>query len=236
MDCEHLRFGVFQSPFKGAAESLALEQVLLAGKGYWFFLRRNDPCISIGFNQDLECEVNVGLARDMGIDIVRRRTGGGAVFRDAGCISYSFILPDRLKDDAVGIVIDALADLGVALSRTGRNDLFFGEKKVSGYAWSESADRALVHGTVLFSTDIDLMNALLGQGKRKYVGTAMRSVTARVANLSSSLPGVTVDDFQDRLQYAMLGRMHEIGWDEIRCAIREDVLAEALTHVGEYRI
>lgn len=227
---------VFASPFRDAAESLALEEILLAGQGCWFFLRRNDPCVSIGCNQDIECEIDIERVRASGVEVVRRATGGGAVYRDGGCISYSFILPANLKEQAVDLVVEALARLGIAVERSGRNDLFFNGRKISGFAWTERDGRVLVHGTVLFSTDIEAMDRLLGGRKAKYAGTAIESVKARVANVESVLPGLSADGFQAKLQDALLACMSARGWTGDFGTIDASVLAQAKAEALRYRI
>lgn len=141
-----------------AALALALDDALLHRGGFYISTRVNSPCVSIGLNQDAAVEVNLAAAERLGIPVIRRKTGGGAVYRDSGCIAFSFIVPSEWRCEVVGTVVRALAMLGIEVDRTGRNDLFWKKRKVSGLAWSEFENRVLMHGAILFSTDIETMS------------------------------------------------------------------------------
>ncbi|MDO4851165.1 MAG: lipoate--protein ligase family protein [Actinomycetota bacterium] len=190
-----------------AQESLDIDEGLLASHIPSASLRVNAPVVSVGFNQDAAAEVDLALASELGIPVVRRRTGGGAVYRDGGCVSWAFTAPLGNPEDAVEIVRECVADLGVDLVRTGRNDLFWNGRKVSGFAWTRQDDWMLVHGSLLFSTDLDLMARLLDCGKAKYRGTAIASVRQRVANLQDALPGLDVEGFRQALETGIARRV-----------------------------
>lgn len=185
-------------PFSDAQRSLGWEEGLLAKGEPCYSVRVNDPCVSIGFSQDAEAEVDLALADELGIPVVRRKTGGGAVYRDRGCLAFSFVVPADCKDAVVCIVRLALDALGVKTTEDGRNDLFWKGYKVSGVAWQSCGEMILVHGSLLFDTDISLMSRLLDCGKKKYQGTSIASVKARVANLSTALPEMNMGEFTGR--------------------------------------
>lgn len=199
------------SPYSTATENLALEESLLSGHRAAFFLHRDAPCVSVGLHQDLEAEVDVDLAEARGVQIVRRQTGGGAVYRDPGCVAASFVVPEAHDHLMVDVVVRALAVMGVAVERTGRNDLFLGDRKVSGFAWHKQAGMAIAHCSVLFSTDLELMTALLDRGKRKYRGTAIRSVRSRVRNLSDLFPEMDAAGFEEAFADALVRSLEEHG-------------------------
>lgn len=206
-----LRIGECASPFETAGENLALEQLLASNGTSCFITHRDRACVSIGFNQDLQAEVDVPAACEKGVDIVRRPTGGGAVYRDEGCICYSFVVPERCSRAPVGLVAEALRTFGLPVERTGRNDLFLEGRKVSGFAWETIGDMCVVHGTVLHSTDIEAMDLLVGRRKAKYRGTAIESVHARVANLSDIMPLGSPGEFQAELHRRVCDLMREAG-------------------------
>ena len=185
-------------PFSDAQRSLEWEEGLLAKGEPCYSVRINDPCVSIGFNQDIGAEVNLALANELGIPVIRRRTGGGAVYRDRGCLAFSFVILADCKDAVARIVRLALDALGVKTTEDGRNDLFWKGRKVSGMAWQSCGEMMLVHGSLLFDTDISLMSRLLDCGKKKYQGTSVASVEARVANLSAALPELNMSEFTER--------------------------------------
>jgi lipoate---protein ligase len=194
-----------------AAQSLSFDDQLLERGCDCFSVRINDPCVSVGFNQEIQAEVDISLAKTLGIAVVRRKTGGGAVYRDRGCVSYSFIVPTSCRDLPIEIVIEALSAMGVEVERTGRNDLFWNGRKVSGYAWSERGQHVLVHGTLLFSTDLDVMSALLDRGKPKYRDTAIASARARVINLQPLFPELSAEVFRCVLQQRIVHQLEQQG-------------------------
>ena len=206
-----LKIGECASPFGTAAENLAFEQLLASCRTPCFVTHRDRACVSLGFNPDLSAEVDVSVARRIGVDIVRRPTGGGAVYRDDGCICYSFVVPDRYSRMPVDLVAEALRTLGFPVERTGRNDLFLEGAKVSGFAWEAIGGMSVVHGTLLHSTDINVMDLLVGRKKGKYRGTAMASAHSRVANLSSIKPMGSPDEFQVALHRRICDLMRERG-------------------------
>lgn len=102
----------------------------------------------------------------------RGRRGGGAVYRDEGCLCWSFVNTCGTRRSIVEWVISALASLGVVVAHNGRNDLLWERRKVAGTAWSSDEGRTVFHGTLLFSTDIGKMIACL---RRRGVDTRLRS-------------------------------------------------------------
>jgi lipoate-protein ligase A len=190
--------GECMSPYTRASENLAFEQLLAADASSCFLTHRDRPCVSIGFNQDLDSEVDLAAAYRLGVDVVRRASGGGAVYRDGGCICFSFVVPRSLGDLPVRLVVNALDVLGLPVERGGRNDLFYGGKKVSGMAWESLGRLMVVHGTLLHSTDLETMDLLVGHRKKKYQGTSIESVHARVANFSGVRALPAPDVFQEQ--------------------------------------
>lgn len=185
-------------PFSDAQRSLEWEEGLLAKGEPCYSVRINDPCVSIGFNQGIKAEVDLELANKLGIPVIRRKTGGGAVYRDHGCLAFSFVVPIDCKDIAVYLIQETLKALSIMTTESGRNDLFWKGRKVSGMAWRSCGEMLLVHGSLLFDTDISLMSRLLDCGKQKYQGTSIASVKSRVVNLSVALPEMSMREFTKR--------------------------------------
>ncbi len=176
--------------------NLAAEEYLLkAWNAPVFRLWRNAPAVIVGRNQNAHAEINRPFVEERGIAVVRRLSGGGAVFHDLGNVNFTFI--DRKDgDDASGAmfrrftapILSALRELGVEARLEGRNDLTIGGAKFSGNAMCIEGDRVLMHGTLLFSASVeDLSQALLPR-KEKYEGRGVQSIRSRVTNIASHLP------------------------------------------------
>ena len=168
---------------------LAMEEYV-AGKydGEAFFVWRVAPTVIIGRNQVLENEVNMEYCRERGVDVVRRRSGGGCVYSDKGNIMVSYI--SRRGDVAevferyLSALTEALRSLGLPAERTGRNDVLVDGRKVSGNAFHMLPDRSIVHGTLLYSTDLEAMTEAIRPPVEKLQRHGVESVRQRVMNIS----------------------------------------------------
>ena len=158
-----------------------------------FMLRQNEPSVIIGKNQNAYAEVNTEYAAERNIHVVRRITGGGAVYHDLGNINYTFI---AVNTEAEGIdfarfttpIVEALAELGVTCTLSGRNDLECDGRKISGSAQSTVDHRTLHHGTLMLSVNLNELSSVLKVDKEKLAYKAVKSHKARVANLIDLLP------------------------------------------------
>ena len=145
------------------AYNLALEEILCcSGRGV-FMLWRNEPSIILGRFNDVNQSVNLDSCKD--IQIVRRNSGGGAVYHDLGNVNYSFILNDSKKYSLsffAGIVINILQEIGInsTLEFT-HNDILLNGSKISGTAQYHHNDIILHHGTLLFDSDLTMIPRLL---------------------------------------------------------------------------
>lgn len=191
--------------------NLAMEEVLFdrssrTGEGY-ILLWRNAPTVVVGRFQNAAGEVNEPFLREKGVSVVRRTTGGGAVYHDLGNLNYTFILPvgDR---DSKGLdfalytrpLLDYLEELGVKAELTGRNDLTIEGKKFSGNAQHVSKDTMLHHGTILFDTCLEDVAASLSVDPEKFKSKGVASVRSRVTNVAPHLPiPMTMDSFIEGL-------------------------------------
>lgn len=178
------------------AFNLAMEEYLfrapLEENGY-FLLWRNVPSVIIGRFQNTAQEVNRPFVEARGIRVVRRISGGGAVYHDLGNLNYSFIVPndeespfDFAKHAAP--VIGALAGLGVTAVFSGRNDLTINGLKFSGSAQHMDGKRLLHHGTLLFDSDLSILGQALNVDPSKFESKGFKSVRSRVTNILPHLP------------------------------------------------
>jgi lipoate-protein ligase A len=167
-----------------------------------FYLYINKPCVIIGRHQNAYLEINQDYVQKNDIDVVRRNSGGGAVYHDLGNLNYGFIT----KGGGKGInevfreftepVLQVLNDLGVNAVFSGRNDLTIEGKKFSGNAQYRSKDKVLIHGTLLFSSDIEQVSKSLNADPRKFKDKSVKSVKSRVTNILPHLPSpIAVDEF-----------------------------------------
>lgn len=155
---------------------------------------KNNPCVVLGRFLSAEEEVYTARAAALGIPILRRPSGGGAVFHDPGNINYSLYLPYsgmslrigeslRLLSYPVARLLDSL---DIPWEWVPPNNICVNGKKISGSAQARGKGRLLHHGTLLVSCDLDMMRSLLKPGGR--------SQTAPVINLAELLPCITVEN------------------------------------------
>lgn len=192
--------------------NLAAEEVLFKSRQEpLLFLYSNQPSVVLGKHQNALAEINYRFIRDNNIPVVRRISGGGAVFHDLGNLNFSFHLS---VDDTSKIsyrdyqlpVVNLLRSMEFAAELGQRNDILIDGLKVSGHAAHVFRKRVLSHGTLLIDSNKTLLSEALRGEPSKYSGKAISSVRSRVANLADFQPGLTVDAlcqlligyFQDR--------------------------------------
>ena len=166
-----------------------------------FYLWQNAPAVIIGLNQSPYAEVNLPYLEEKGILLARRVTGGGAVYHDLGNLNYSIVGPIQDMEQAFEIMPAALCRLGVPAERSGRNDILVDGRKCSGYAKRLSRDRMMIHGTLMWDVDLDVLTEALKVPGSKVSAKGIASVRSRVANLKDYLPQYpTLKAFQAALQ------------------------------------
>ncbi|MGG0527103.1 lipoate--protein ligase [Bacillus pumilus] len=162
----------------------------------------NQPSIIIGKNQNTIEEINTKYVEDNGIKVVRRLSGGGAVYHDKGNLNFSFIT----KDDGDSFhnfkkftepVIQALEKLGVKAELSGRNDIMADGRKISGNAQFATRGRIFSHGTLLFDSEIEHVVSALNVKKEKIESKGIKSIRSRVANISELMDQkMTTEEFR----------------------------------------
>jgi len=185
--------------------NLALEEYLLRSARteediLLFYINR--PSIIIGRHQNTIEEINETFVREQQIDVVRRLSGGGAVYHDLGNLNFSFITayhPDQFHGFArfTAPVVEALVSLGVRAELGGRNDILVDGLKVSGNAQYISGKRMFSHGTLLFRANLDRVGEALRVKPNKIVSKGIKSVRSRVTNIGDYLPQeMTIEAFR----------------------------------------
>lgn len=170
-----------------------------------FYLWQNRPAVIIGLNQEVNTEVNLEYLQSQGIALVRRVTGGGAVYHDLGNLNYTIVGPsDDLERDYpeyAGLMMRALRKLGVPAELSGRNDILVEGRKVSGFAKRVCRNRLMVHGTLMYRVDVEVLAKALNPPATKLQSKGIASVRSRVANLQEFLPEITdIGMFGNRLE------------------------------------
>lgn len=175
--------------------NLALEEYVVrnfeAAQDYLLFYV-NQPSIIIGKHQNTIEEINAPYVQEKGIIVVRRISGGGAVYHDFGNLNFSFLTSYDSKKvnnfiQFVQPIVDALKALGVPAEMTGRNDIIAEGRKISGNAQFSTTKKMFSHGTLLFDADIEsVVNALNVSGD-KITSKGIQSVRSRVANIKEFL-------------------------------------------------
>lgn len=185
--------------------NLAMEEYFLKNTNEdIFMLWRNESAIIVGKNQNTLSEINYEYVKQNKIKVVRRQSGGGAVFHDLGNINFTFIsCNDNSFSDFKRFtmpIIDALKNLNIQSEFSGRNDLLIDNQKFSGNAQYNYKNKVMHHGTLLFSSEINDLSSALKVKPSKFIGKSVKSVKSRVTNIANHLEqDMTVLEFKNYL-------------------------------------
>lgn len=183
---------------------LAMEEWVSANLGEGFFVWQVAPTVIFGRNQDLESEVNVQYCREHGIDFFRRKSGGGCVYSDEGNLMLSYVTPTtnvaQAFSDYLERLCGALRRMGFDAVSSEHNDVLVGGRKVSGNAFFMDGDSGIVHGTLLYDADFDVLDKAITPSREKLSRHAVQSVRQRVVNLRQIRPEVTLDGVRSFLR------------------------------------
>lgn len=197
-----------------AIEEHALKNLNIDETYLLFYI--NGPSIIIGKNQNTIEEINTEYVEKNGIVVVRRLSGGGAVYHDLGNLNYSFIT----KDDGESFhnfkkftepVISALGKLGVEAELSGRNDIVVAGRKISGNAQFSTRGRMFSHGTLMLDSEIENVVSSLKVKKDKIESKGIKSIRSRVANISEFLSKkISIEEFRSMLLESIFGGKEKI--------------------------
>lgn len=198
---------VIESPYTDAYFNIASEEYLLNRfpTEDIFLLYINAPSIIVGKFQNTLAEINLGYVEDNKIAVVRRLSGGGAVYHDLGNLNFSFhtlLANNDFTEFATFTqpVINLLQRIGVAATLEGRNDLLVDGKKFSGNAKTVKKGKMLQHGTILLNSNMSVLADVLKVNPLKFTDKAVKSNRARVTNLIDHFPaGFQLDQFKSML-------------------------------------
>ncbi|WP_352399077.1 lipoate--protein ligase [Anaerotignum sp.] len=197
-----------KSPSTDPAFNLALEQYVFdkmdRSKEY-FMLWQNHNAVIVGKNQNTFGEVNPKAIEEKGVQVIRRLSGGGAVYHDLGNLNFTFIMDAKDASDLdiklfCQPVASLLQELGVDAQVNGRNDITIEGKKFSGNSQYLKEGRIMHHGTIMYNSDLDFVAAVLNVAGDKFQSKAAKSVKSRVTNVKPFLKNeLTLAEFQEKL-------------------------------------
>lgn len=190
------------------AMQMAIDEAILTEtiKPTLRFFTWNPPCLTIGYFQNLEKEVNTKTAKDLGIDVVRRYTGGGAVLHEKE-LTYSITIPEKYVSQDVResymIICNALIRgfylLGIDAEFQPINDITVGNKKISGNAQTRKEGLILQHGTILLDVDVKKMFRLLKVSDEKIKDKMIRTAEERITSLKEIDSSITFEGLREAL-------------------------------------
>lgn len=188
-------------------KNLAMEEYLLLHcpeNHCILYLWQNKNTVVIGRNQNPWKECRVSRLKESGGHLVRRLSGGGAVYHDLGNLNFTFLcrkenysVPKQLD-----VIIEALKGLGINAEKSGRNDILAQGKKFSGNAFYKQADRCYHHGTIMLEVDVSRLNEYLNVPQDKLKAKGVDSVKSRVINLKELAPSLTIETLKTHMKKA----------------------------------
>ena len=192
--------------------NIAVENFLVeSAECVTLYLWRNRRTVVIGQNQNPYSEVNVEALEADGGFLMRRKTGGGAVYHDDGNLNFSFVVPKALYDHQrqFSVIQRAVESFGLHTELSGRNDILAEGRKFSGNAFSKGRVNDLHHGTLLISGDMSDLAHYLKPKPAKLQKHGVASVRSRVVNLAELNPAITPESIAPRLKEAFLSEYSE---------------------------
>lgn len=193
--------------------NLALEQYVFdeMSRDYnYFWLWQNHNTIVVGKHQNTVEEINHAYVKEHGITVVRRLSGGGAVYHDMGNVNFTFITDagdlEKLNLQAFcQPVVRTLETLGITAELSGRNDITIDGKKISGNSQYVKKGRIMHHGTLMFDSDLSVVGEALKVSADKYESKGFKSVRSRVTNIKPYVSGeMSMNEFKEILKKNMI--------------------------------
>ena len=204
--------------------NLALEQYVFENMPVnesYFMLWQNSPAVIVGKYQNTLEEINAAYVREHNIRVTRRLSGGGAVYHDLGNINYTYIVDGTLEGNIsmemfCNPLIKTLGELGIKAELTGRNDVTINGQKISGNAQYSRKGRIMHHGTILYDSDLSVLQKVLNVSKDKIQSKGIKSVRSRVTNIREHMTDpVSLEKFWNILRQHMCeGNVEHYRWSQ----------------------
>jgi len=208
----HHNEGNLKPYFYFALEEYVLTHLLKDDETYFFTWEIHG--VVIGKNQVIENEVNLQFLKEHHIDVYRRPTGGGCVYADHRNTMFSIITKKTNKEFTfktyLSKIIDSMKLLDVHIEFSGRNDLLFEGKKISGNAFLQNKYGMLMHGTFLYDCDLETMVRAITPSDEKLVSKGIDSVRSRVTNLKPYLNGLTQEQLIRHFENTLTNQTYEL--------------------------
>ena len=175
----------------------------------YFMGWRVNPTVMLGRNQLIDNEVNTDYCKEHKIDIFRRKSGGGCIYADKGCIQFSYISRAVNANEAFAQymhrMVELLRGLNINAQLSGRNDILIDDTKVSGCAFYQLSNRSVLHNSLLFDTQLDHLSNALTPAKEKLQSKGVASVRQRVTNVATYTQ-LDILNFMDYIRQEMCGK------------------------------
>lgn len=187
--------------------------------GDYFFMWQVEPSVIFGRNQLIESEVNLDFCKRRNIQPYRRKSGGGCVYADMNNVMFSYVTCEEQVNFTfsryINMVVLALQRLGIDASPSGRNDVMIGNKKVSGNAFYKVPGHCIVHGTMLYDTDMLNMAGVLTPPETKLISHGIKSIHQRVDFLKNYLT-IDIDEFKDFIRRQLCKSEYMLNEEDVR--------------------
>ncbi|TNF08315.1 MAG: lipoate--protein ligase [Bacillota bacterium] len=214
----HHNEGELKPYFYFALEEYVLTHLLKDDETYFFTWEIHG--VVIGKNQVIENEVNLSFLKENNIDIYRRPTGGGCVYADHRNTMFSIITKRTNKEFTfktyLSKIIDSMKLLDINIEFSGRNDLLYEGKKISGNAFLQNKYGMLMHGTFLYDCDLETMVRAITPSDEKLVSKGIDSVRSRVTNLKPYLNGLTQEQLIKHFENTLTNQTYHLSDEEIK--------------------
>lgn len=200
-----------------------------------FFMWQVEPSVIFGRNQEMESEVNVDYCREHGIQMFRRKSGGGCVYADRSNLMLSFVSSDENVGFAFNRFINmellVLRKMGVEAVGTSHNDVMIGNRKVSGTASYHLPGRSVVHGTLLYDTDMQHMLNAITPSQQKLRQKGIQSVRQRITLLKDHV-SLSLDEVKMLIRQTLCDGSRMLTPDDVAAieALEQTYLREEFIH------
>ncbi len=231
----HKKFKVYLSESFDPKFNLSIEEWLMdcsEPDEVILFLWQNENTIVIGRNQNPYKECDVKKLKEDDVCLIRRLSGGGAVYHDLGNLNFTFISSDNNYDveNNLKVIIDAIDKFGIKSCFNGRNDLLANERKFSGNAFISDKGKSCHHGTLLMDVDLDKLSRYLTVSPLKLQSKGIESVLSRVVNLKEICPQMTIES----LKTALITSFNEFYNTETKIIILNENGIDVAKYVEKY--